>query len=409
MSPPVVLVSNSNEGHRRAVQFNHIHDAGQYGSVERKNGRSVVVLKYSVAVLTAVIALSSISSAAQARSDEWFALPTEERITIEVIDFTPKMGRFQKFKVHAAHGPVYVESLQLTLAGEGTRTYRVDALIGRDRYSQAFDLPGRDAVIHRAEIRYKKDRTSDGVLQIIGLIADPPGGFEVLETVLLDTKDRAIKMRLDGGERPSAKIRLRAWGDTVIVKRADVVFRNGQRQRIRIRDRLKPGESTEVIDLLGYNRNIKFIALKLRPQRGRAGIARIDLLGKPAPRGYRRAVRRNPPINDWNLLGRRRAALFSKDSNVFRVGESEGRYTSIRVSARDQKVRMYGMTIVYGNGEREDVPFYGTLEAGETTPPYKLKGPRYIDYIKLQYRTRLNFRGPGEVELWGQPRLKRRR
>ena len=64
---------------------------------------------------------------------------------------------------------------------------------------------------------------------------------------------------------------------------------------------------------------------------------------------------------------------------------------------------MYGMTIIYGNGNREDVGIYGTLRAGEVSQPFDLKGKtRFIDKIEFKYRTKLNLKGQGEVELWGK-------
>ena len=368
------------------------------------------MLKYSLAVLTATaLTLISVSGAVQARGGEWFALPVEKQPSVKVVEFLPKMGRFKQVAVRAMTGNVYVESIQVFFAKGATREYRIDTWVKSGTTGAYVDLPGRSAAVRRAEIRFRNDVKSNGVPRVFGLIADPPGGFRVLESVRIDTKDRETILRLDGDERPVAKVRLRAWGDAVNIRRAEIVFQNGDRQRVRIRDRLYPGEMSDVIDLLGYNRNIKYISLRLRPKRGAVEVARIDLLGKRAPRGYRRGARRGASMNGWDLLGRRKVSQFGKDADIFRVGKSQGSFVSIRARARQQDVRMYGMTIVYGNGEREDVPMYGTLATGESTPPYKLKGRRYIDYIKFQYRTRLNFRGQGEIELWGRPASRRRR
>ncbi len=411
MLSPFVKAGNSNDGHRWMAQRSTVHVTGHREDAESKNERSVLVLKYSLAVLTAAaMTLMPVSGTVQARSGgEWFALPVETQTSVKIVEFTPRMGQFKQVALHASNGDVYVESVELFFGKAGTRTYQIESWIKNGITGAVVDLPGRSAAVRRAEIKYRSSKRSSGVVTVFGLVADPPGDFKVLETVRVDTKDRETRLRLDGGERPVASIRLRAWGDALAIKRADIVFGNGERQRVRIRDRLEPGEMTKTIDLLGYERHIKYIALRLRPQRGVAEVARIDLLGKRARRGYRRGVWRGAATDGWNLLGRRKIALFGKDADVFRVGGSQGRYVSILARARDQDVRMYGMTIVYGNGEREDVPMYGRLAAGESTPPYKLKGRRYIDYIKFQYRTRLNFRGSGEIELWGKPRKRGRR
>ena len=108
---------------------------------------------------------------------------------------------------------------------------------------------------------------------------------------------------------------------------------------------------------------------------------------------------------NWVLLGSRKASMFSTDRDAFRIGSTKGRFRAVRVTAQERDIRMYGMRIVYGNGEVETVPIYGTLQEGQTSQAFDLKGRhRYIDHIEFRYRTPFNFKGPGKLELWGLQR-----
>lgn len=377
-------------------------------------------------VATAALLTSGLVSTAHAGYDDWARLLEERRTIIDVVNIKPKVGRFTRIRLIAVEGPVQVVGLRLKFANGGSQDYNFDVALREGEGTKGIDLPGDKRQISGAEIRYQYLGKSDGPrgrVALQGLIADEPGGYDVLETANLGTKDSKVRLRLDRAEKRVGSIRLRAWVDTVLVQSAEIVFANGERQKVKIRERLEPGDATDPIDLQGDRRKVKEVALTLRPQRGRSEYARIDLLGKAGyvyrggndrrgergDRGRSRFDRDGRRGRDreigrgWDLLGSRRASLFSKDNDVFRVGKSKGRYTGIRVRARGKDVRMYGMTIVYGNGRKEEIPLYGTLEAGQISEPFDLKGnARFIDRVEFQYRTKLNLKGQAEVEVWGK-------
>ncbi len=104
------------------------------------------------------------------------------------------------------------------------------------------------------------------------------------------------------------------------------------------------------------------------------------------------------------LLGAQRAQMFTTDRDAFPVGRNYGKFRKIKLTARGQAVRIYGVRIVYGNGKVSRLPVYGLLSPGESTPPIDLKrDSRKIQGVYVRYRTKLNVRGSGIVELWGRP------
>ncbi|MCH9806960.1 MAG: hypothetical protein K0U74_04445 [Alphaproteobacteria bacterium] len=389
------------------------------------------MLKKMLAAAVAVLTSGFVTTAQAADYDDWARILEEQRTVIDVVNLRGKIGRFTKVRLVAVNGPVEVIGLRLKFVNGSSEDFKLKVALNKGEGTTGIDLPGKARRIAAAEIRYRylgKSKGQRGHAVLQGLIANEPGGYDVMETANLGTKDREVTLRLDRGDKRVGSIRLRAWVDTVLVRSAEIVFANGDRQKVKIRDRLEPGEATDPIDLQGDRRKVKQVVLKLRPQRGRSEYARIDLLGKAgyryrgkdrrsARRDRRRSVfdregrrgRDREIGRGWSLLGSRKAGLFKKDDDVFKVGKSKGRYTGVRVRARGADVRMYGMTIVYANGRREEVPIYGTLEQDEISEPFDLKGKaRFIDRIEFQYRTKLNLRGQAEVELWGKSRRSNR-
>lgn len=367
-------------------------------------------LALGVMALFMTVSFVSVSHARDARgerAEDWARLWAAERSRIDVIDLEPRMGRFDKVRIVAVNDDIYVKTVRLVLGRGKTSEVNINKTISKDGSTVVIDLPGDSEAIRSAEVEYKVRLPSKGYVVLEGLVSGMRGGYEVLETAVVDTKDTQVTLNTRGEDTVSS-LRLRAWVHPVHVRRAEIVFGNNDRQEVRVRERLDPGEATDPIELDGRRnaRYVKSVILTLRAQRGDAERARIDLLGKveEVDRGRRDRRGRSDGLGrDWKLLGTRRAAVFTKDDDTFRVGRSAGKFKTIRVRARGEDVRMYGMKIRYGNGSVEDVPLYGTLQAGQMTQPFDLKGRnRFIEEISFQYRTKLNFKGEAEVELWGE-------
>src|SRR5262245_6176013 len=70
----------------------------------------------------------------------------------------------------------------------------------------------------------------------------------------------------------------------------------------------------------------------------------------------------------WLELGCQDVAL-NRDKDTIRVGRREGRFTAIRLSARGNDVEMLRLTVVYGNGDPDDIDVRHFIRRGEHTRP----------------------------------------
>ncbi len=239
----------------------------------------------TVAGLLAIMVASS--SAANAGKDDWARLVESDRDRIDSVEVKRRIGRFKEFQVLSVDGDAYVRNVTLEFRDGKTRTYKIDRFLKNRKPTESIRLPSNDAVIVRFDVEYGESRRgpNTGVVILNGLIGPEPGGWDVLETAKIDGSDREILLRVGRDEDRVGAVRLRGWAEPLRVRKAEIVFLNGKRQSVRIRERLEPGEATDPIDLKGYNRGIRGVSLRLgRFERG-ASIARIDLLGK---RGKRR-------------------------------------------------------------------------------------------------------------------------
>ncbi|MCH9806961.1 MAG: hypothetical protein K0U74_04450 [Alphaproteobacteria bacterium] len=232
------------------------------------------------------------STSAMAGKDDWAPLAEEGRDRIDSVVVKPRIGRFEKIKIVSVYGSAYVRNVKVTFRGGKTRTYRVEKFLQNRKPLNAIKLPSVSTVITKFEVEYGNSRKgpNTGLVILNGLLGPEPGGWEVMESSNVGGDDREVLLKVLPGEDRVGQLRLRGWGETLRVRSAEIVFNNGKRQRVRIRDRLEPGEATDPIDLKGYERGIKGVSLRLRQLEKGASGARIDLLGKRAPR--RRGQRR---------------------------------------------------------------------------------------------------------------------
>lgn len=244
------------------------------------------MLKKIIAIAGLAVFAAASATGAMAGRDDWAPLVEDARERVDSVEVKSRIGRFEKFKIVSVYGNAYVRNVRLTFRGGKTRTYKIDRFLENRKATEAFDLPGRATVVTNFEVEYGQSRRgpNTGLVILNGLIGPEPGGWDVMESASVVGDDREVILKVLPGEERVGSIRLRGWGETLRVRSAEVVFKNGKRQRIRVGERLEPGQATDPIDLAGYNRAITGVALRVRRTERDAGAARIDLLGKTSQR-----------------------------------------------------------------------------------------------------------------------------
>ena len=175
-----------------------------------------------------------------------------------------------------------------------------------------------------------------------------------------------------------------------------VVYANGLTEDIRVRQVLRAGSSSRVIELGSPRRALKQIVITFIPR----GPARILFFGIDGPGGGGGG---GEGMGDWVRLGCK-DVRFLVDRAPLRVGR-DGRFAALRLKVRNAPVEMFSLRVTFGNGARLDVPVREVLLPGTGSRPIDLMGNnRGIDRIDMLYRSIPTNKGTAEVCIDGLER-----
>jgi hypothetical protein len=101
---------------------------------------------------------------------------------------------------------------------------------------------------------------------------------------------------------------------------------------------------------------------------------------------------------EWVQLGCQQVSFRGRDRDTIRVGRREGRFRAIRVAARGNDVEMRRLSVVYANGNPDELDVQRVVRSGSKTDAIDLKGrDRAIERVELTYRQRDDFGGRATV------------
>lgn len=196
------------------------------------------------------------------------------------------------------------------------------------------------------------------------------------------------------GERRYRAIALSVSGRDVHIEDLRVIYGNGQPDQLPIRADLRAGTRSNPIDLQGRDRVIRRIEIvaqrdNLNQGRGRARLC-IAGLTEEGPSQSSQGGR-------WEALGCQQVGM-ALDRDAIRVGRHEGQFRAIRLEVGGNDVFVENLTVVYGNGERDQIAVRAGIRRGTQTAPLDLRGERRaIERIELIYRAVPNNRGTARV------------
>lgn len=108
----------------------------------------------------------------------------------------------------------------------------------------------------------------------------------------------------------------------------------------------------------------------------------------------------NNSIGRWEIIGTQTVNK-SGDRDDFRPS-GRSSYTALKVRAKRNSVTINRMTIVYENGQRQDIPLKRTMRDGEESRVINLRHRRRIDKIEFYYKSRDLFGGRGQIQVWAR-------
>lgn len=179
-------------------------------------------------------------------------------------------------------------------------------------------------------------------------------------------------------DRDIRAMRIEARGGAVDIQSVRLVYRNGEQERYRIRERLRPGESTGIIRK--QNRGpLRAVEVSYIPQ------GKVTLVLRAGGGG---GGGEPPPVVTWNELGCKSVG-FLVDRDVVNVN-SEDFYRALRLRSTGLDIEMLDMNVRFANGQRDSYRVNAVIRSGERSRPIDLRGERRrIVALELLYRTQV--------------------
>lgn len=177
-------------------------------------------------------------------------------------------------------------------------------------------------------------------------------------------------------DRDIRAMRIEAKGGTVDIQSVRLVYRNGEQERYRIRERLRPGESTGVIRK--QNRGpLRAVEVSYIPQ------GQVMLVLRAGGGG---GGGEPPPVVTWNELGCKSVG-FLIDRDVVPVSSQEF-YRALRLRSTGFDIEMLELNVRFANGQRDSYRVNAVIRSGERSTPIDLRGERRrITAIEFIYRS----------------------
>jgi len=364
--------------------------------------------------LTVFLALMATATTADAQPrGGWEVLgeqrsrPGVESLAIDVPG--RRAGRFDALKIGVRGGNILLLGIEITFGNGDRQRENVRVPITGGNETRPIDLEGRGRFIRSVEVRY-------GSLGFFGrptvvVLGRPAGGRpDRPDPVFGDLGPRWERLSVERVERERERdviqlsrrdgrfdaIVLRVRQSPIRMRRVTVVFGNGQRQNFDLPNVLRRGD-TDVLELRGRRgRFIDRIVMVYRDI-GSPRRARVAVFGRRAER--------QPEFRDlgpnWSRLSVERVER-ERERDVIQLSRRDGRFDAIVLRVRQSPIRMRRVTVVFGNGQRQNFDLPNVLRRGDTDV-LELRGRRgrFIDRIVMVYRDAGGQRR-ARVEVWGR-------
>jgi hypothetical protein len=108
----------------------------------------------------------------------------------------------------------------------------------------------------------------------------------------------------------------------------------------------------------------------------------------------------NNTIGRWELIGTQTVTKTSERDN-FRPSNRSS-FSALKVRAKQNTVTINRMTVVYENGQRQDIPIRRTMRDGEESMVIHLRQKRRIDRIEFHYKSKQLLGSRGQIQVWAR-------
>jgi len=323
-----------------------------------------------------------------------------------------KEGRFTKLTLVVADSDVELHDIVVHFGNGETYSPPTRHYFKEGSRTGVIDLPGKARFVKKVVFSYSNlPRRGRARVQLWALESQepppppPPPASEVSWdrkgwTMLGETSFRGKRtketIKVGRYEGRFDQLVLVVGDNDVEVRKLTVHFANGEKFSPELQHYFQEGARSRVIDLPGNDRTIQKIVVAYR-NLDRRGMASVQIWGRDT----------RPPVPPWNASGWDRLGEVQVGRRMSRssieLDRDDGRFTKLTFAVEDNDVEVYGINVVFGNGEKLVLKDKLIFREGQRTGAIDLPGEsRFIK--RIDFRVRKTGRGKkATIVVYGLP------
>ncbi|MEZ5924754.1 MAG: hypothetical protein R3D57_10275 [Hyphomicrobiaceae bacterium] len=322
----------------------------------------------------------------------------------QIIDIGDESGRVNALVLRAKRDDIRLRRLRLVYGNGDEEEVPVDSILYAGEETSLIELKGRARLVQSIEVVTRTIGRSGrrAELEVWGRIAPEPEPvrlpkeWQQIGQQRLDPRGQKGLVNLGGDDQRFDGLIVRVRQSDLRVSDIEIVYGNGERDRVEFDGAIYAGEDSPVIELKGRPRFIDRIEFAYRASGRRQRPPEVEVWGRAA---------RLPELprldNSWVMIGKERVDL-GRDRDRFEINAVGGRLDALLLRVRGNDIDLRGARLIYQSGDTEDLDIGQRVYAGEQTKEIALKGrARFLQAVELTYRSVDRSARPAEVELWG--------
>mgnify|MGYP006969363730 CR=1 FL=1 len=325
------------------------------------------------------------------------------------IQFSQIEGRFSAVKLKAVGGTVLVDGMSIRYRNGQVESFPFQGFLASGEETDPMDLQGDSRGIDRIALNYGTLlRIGDPRIEIWAYDTStysPESSsysnnaqWERLGSQSANRSGERDVFPVDAGDAQFDRLVLSVTRNTVDIGRVIVHYAGGQRQVFAINQRVSPQTASKEIPLAQNARTaIQEVEVEYRTPPGWGPLGLVELWGRHRPVVFQ------DPGNNWLKLAE---GYLPRDRriSIIRLDDTGGGYDGLLLRVKQNAVQFRRLSVIYGNGYREDLDVRRLFRAGEDTGVLQLRGQqgRSIDRIEVETEPANRSRGRTLLEVWAR-------
>ncbi len=241
----------------------------------------------------------------------------------------------------------------------------------------------------------------------------------VIATETLDLRKSGATIDVSKAKGAFRGIRVRAKKKPITLSKVQVIYDDGSVHDEIRRIKMRRGQRSRPINPKKTNRFINTIKVTNKSGRGKAVLEILGIQTKLGARMRRAkaltgdgvvAAKTDPKpdtsapgtYDGFSVMFGYQDVGFLVDRDVIKVGGNVGKFDRMRLRVLKNSIYINAIDVIYFDGDTQEIIVDTKIPANTRTKWLDIRGDKFIKEVRLNYRSKANFKGQARVEVSGE-------